>query len=168
MIENLDIPYIKFDQTNEWNTTWGLLFFKTTCTWVLIFTNFVPISLLVTLELVHFFHAIFMSKDVMMYDTDQDFPLKTASSNIIEELGQVEYVFSDKTGTLTCNVMVFKKFSTEFSSFEITKQEEAAAGTSQQGALPRVNSADSRNGVLEIGFNSGPQVDHRGTGQTGT
>ena len=38
MIENLDIPYIKFDQSNEWNTTWGLLFFKTTCTWVLIFT----------------------------------------------------------------------------------------------------------------------------------
>ena len=72
-----------------------------------------------------------MSKDVMMYDTDQDFPLKTASSNIIEELGQVEYVFSDKTGTLTCNVMVFKKFSTEFSSFEITKDEEAAPGTSQ-------------------------------------
>ena len=73
-----------------------------------------------TLELVHFFHALFMSKDVLMYDTSQDFALKAASSNIIEELGQVEYVFSDKTGTLTCNVMEFKKFSTEFSSFEIT------------------------------------------------
>ena len=55
-----------------------------------------------------------------MYDTSQDFALKAASSNIIEELGQVEYVFSDKTGTLTCNVMEFKKFSSEFSSFEIT------------------------------------------------
>ena len=33
------------------------------------------------------------------------------SSNLNEQLGQIEYVFSDKTGTLTCNVMEFKKFS---------------------------------------------------------
>ena len=46
-----------------------------------------PISLLVTLELVHFFHAMFMSYDVMMFDTEQDLAQKTASSNIIEELG---------------------------------------------------------------------------------
>jgi len=36
--------------------------------------------------------------------------MRAQASNLNEELGQIEYVFSDKTGTLTCNIMQFKKF----------------------------------------------------------
>lgn len=47
-----------------------------------------------------------------MYDEDQEYEMHANSTNINEEAGQVEYLFSDKTGTLTCNIMEFKKFST--------------------------------------------------------
>ena len=86
-------------------------------TWMLLLTNFVPISLLVTLEMVRYVQAMFISSDLCMYYAPYDMCAGVQSSNLNEELGQINYVFSDKTGTLTCNVMEFRKLSVFGRSF---------------------------------------------------
>jgi phospholipid-transporting ATPase len=68
MFKNLDIEYLNFVPHNKWDTEWYHIFTALTGTWILIFTNFVPISLLVTLELVKFWQAGFMEKEILMYD----------------------------------------------------------------------------------------------------
>lgn len=89
--------------------TYGAFTFITRIgTWVLIFTNLVPISLLVTLDMVKFLQAKFIKWDVKLYDKSQKIPANVQTSTLNEELGQINYIFSDKTGTLTKNCMTFK------------------------------------------------------------
>eukprot|EP01138_Halocafeteria_seosinensis_P008155 gb/GECG01008335.1/.p1 GENE.gb/GECG01008335.1/~~gb/GECG01008335.1/.p1 ORF type:complete len:1457 (+),score=160.21 gb/GECG01008335.1/:1-4371(+) len=78
---------------------------------LVLYNNFIPISLYVTVEMVNYMQAYFIDKDVEMYDTSTDTPAKARTSNINQDLGQIEYIFSDKTGTLTQNVMEFRMFS---------------------------------------------------------
>lgn len=76
---------------------------------VILFQNLVPISLYITLEIIRSLQAFFIYSDVFMYYDKIDYPCTPKSWNISDDLGQIEYIFSDKTGTLTQNVMEFKK-----------------------------------------------------------
>ena len=55
-----------------------------------------------------------------MYDPKTDEPARVNTTDINEDLGQVQYLFSDKTGTLTENEMVFKHFGLEGKIYEET------------------------------------------------
>jgi phospholipid-transporting ATPase len=78
-------------------------------TFLILFSNALPMSLYVTVEMVNFGQAYFVSCDADMYDAASDTPARAVTSNLNSDLGQVEYLFSDKTGTLTKNVMTFKR-----------------------------------------------------------
>ena len=78
---------------------------------LLLYGHFIPISLYVSIEIVKVLQSIFINQDIHMYYEEADKPAHALTSNLNEELGQVETILSDKTGTLTCNSMEFIKCS---------------------------------------------------------
>jgi len=102
-------------------------------TFFILVSNLIPISLYVTMEIMKVGLSMMLEQDLQMYHEASDTAAVARTTNLNEELGQVEYIFSDKTGTLTQNVMLFKKCSirgfpysdpdtasTEFSSEELS------------------------------------------------
>lgn len=86
-------------------------FFSDIFTYWVLYSNLVPISLFVTIEIVKYYHAFLINSDLDIYYEKTDTPAVCRTSSLVEELGQIEYIFSDKTGTLTCNMMEFKQCS---------------------------------------------------------
>ncbi|KAJ3203329.1 hypothetical protein HDU82_006675 [Entophlyctis luteolus] len=107
---------------------YSLVFF----TFLILFNAFIPISLYVTMEVVKIVQVYFMVNDLAMYDEERDIPAQANTSALNEDLGQVQYVFSDKTGTLTENVMEFRLFSVAGQAFKhpsVGRRNDAADAT---------------------------------------
>lgn len=135
------------------------IFFKDMVTYWVLFSALVPISLFVTVELVKYWHGILINDDLDMYHDKTDTPATCRTSSLVEELGMVEYVFSDKTGTLTCNQMEFKQCSIAGIMYaeDVPEDRRAAAGDDDEMAI--YDTKKLRSNLLE-GHSSAQAIDH--------
>lgn len=96
--------YLPFVEKND-----GGDFIVNFFTFLILYNNLVPISLYVSLDIIKVIQARNITLDDEMMD--DGFRAISRTSDLNEELGQIEYIFSDKTGTLTRNIMEFRKCS---------------------------------------------------------
>lgn len=92
-------------------------------TMIILLQVLIPISLYVSIELVKLGQVFFLHNDLDLYDEETDLSIQCRALNITEDLGQIQYIFSDKTGTLTENKMVFRRCT--IMGYEYSHQENA-------------------------------------------
>jgi phospholipid-transporting ATPase len=136
--------------------------------YLLLMYQFVPISLAVSMSMVKYLQAQFIQWDIKIYHPDTDTPTLVRSMSLNEELGQISYIFSDKTGTLTCNVMEFRKCSIGGVSYGNGTTEIGLAALKRAGKpLPDLNSQSSGSKVPYVNFD-GPELFNDMNGDSGS
>lgn len=80
-----------------------------------------------------------------MYDEKTDQPARANNSNVNEDLGQIEYLFTDKTGTLTENEMIFKRFFVNNQTYDYKDGKLTKVGFQNTSVDPKVDNPLKKN-----------------------
>ncbi|GAA50220.1 phospholipid-translocating ATPase [Clonorchis sinensis] len=105
-----DVPFVAIDR-NASTSSPAFQGFLNFWRFIIIFQSIIPLPLYVSIEFIKMHQVWHMNQDLELYDAAVDRRIEVRAFNIPEDLGQIEYVFSDKTGTLTENKMEFKRAS---------------------------------------------------------
>lgn len=100
---NFPVPYLPFEVNADLEGMW------TFWTYIIILQVMIPLSLYVTIELCKILQVFHIHNNIDLYDADTNKQTECRAMNITEELGQIQHIFSDKTGTLTENKMIFRR-----------------------------------------------------------
>ncbi|XP_058890475.1 phospholipid-transporting ATPase IF-like isoform X1 [Acipenser ruthenus] len=137
-----DEPWYNQKTEQERNSSKILRFISDFLAFLVLYNFIIPISLYVTVEMQKFLGSFFIGWDIDLYHEETDQKAQVNTSDLNEELGQVEYVFTDKTGTLTENEMQFRECSINGIKYNEINGKLVPEGTTDDypdGYLPRLS-----------------------------
>lgn len=149
--------YLDFDGTGSTSFFWVILRF------FVLLNAFVSVSLMLSMYICKSIQAWFMQQSLQMYHEESDTPMKVRCMFLTDELGRISHVFSDKTGTLTQNIMQFRKCSIDGTAYgrghtEIGLARLARLGQTVSEASMRAGNSDQPgSGTNAVNF-EGPEL----------